>query len=62
MIHDDTELDYSSHESLQKLGQIGDGNGRGYIAHNSLAVDPQQGTVLGLANQILHTRADVPKE
>jgi len=60
-IHDDTELDYSSHESLEKLGQIGDGNGRGYIAHNSLVVDPQQGTVLGLANQILHTRAEVPE-
>jgi hypothetical protein len=62
VIHDDTELDFSSHESLQKLGQIGDGHGRGYITHNSLAVDPQQGAVLGLANQILHQRADVPKD
>ncbi len=62
VVHDDTELDFSSHESLQKLGQIGNGNGRGYIGHNSLVVDPQQGTVLGLANQILHTREEVPEK
>jgi len=61
VVHDGTELDFSSHESLQKLGQIGNGNGRGYIGHNSLVVDPQQGTVLGLANQILHTREEVPE-
>jgi hypothetical protein len=61
VVHDGTELDFSSHESLQNLGQIGNGNGRGYIAHNSLVVEPQQGAVLGLANQILHVREDVPE-
>jgi hypothetical protein len=62
VIHDSTELDFTTHESLQKLGQIGNGNHRGYIAHHSLAVDPQQGAVLGLANQILHVREDVPEK
>jgi hypothetical protein len=61
VVHDGSELDFTSHESLQNLGQIGNGNCRGYISHNSLAVDPQQGTVLGLANQILHVREDVPE-
>jgi hypothetical protein len=61
VIHDTTELDYTSHKSLEELGQIGDGNGRGYECHNSLAVVADTGEILGLANQILHRRADVPK-
>src|SRR5271165_1447211 len=60
-IHDTTELDYTSHKALHKLGPIGDGNGRGYECHNSLAVVADTGAVLGLSNQILHTRARVPR-
>jgi hypothetical protein len=63
IIHDTTELDYSSRSSLQAdLGQIGDGGGRGYECHNSLAVAANSGELLGLANQILHRRANVPKD
>lgn len=58
-IHDATELDFTSRTSLRQLGQIGNGKGRGYIAQQCLVVDPRQGAVLGLANQILHTRVDV---
>jgi len=62
VVHDTTELDYSSRTSLQAdLGQIGDGGGRGYECHNSLAVAADTKELLGLANQILHRRADVPK-
>lgn len=60
VVHDATELDFTSRTSLRRLGQIGNGRGRGYIAQQSLVVDPRQGAVLGLANQILHTRVDVP--
>lgn len=61
LIHDDTELDFTGHRSLQDdLGSIGDGRGRGYIGHNSLAVTEDR-CVLGLAEQILHRRRDVPK-
>ena len=63
VIHDATELDYTSRKSLKDLGQIGNGRGRGYICHNSLVLDPQGGgTVFGLANQILHRRATVPEK
>ena len=63
VIHDTTELDYTSHKSLHhQLGQIGDGGGRGYECHNSLAVSAGTGELLGLANQILHHRAEVPKD
>lgn len=61
MLHDATELDFTSHASLEdELGQIGNGNHRGYIAQNSLAVDSKTRRVLGLFNQVLHHRANVP--
>ena len=61
LIHDTTELDYSSLSSLTGLGQIGNGNGRGYECHNTLAVHAPTRTVLGLANQILARRDTVGK-
>jgi hypothetical protein len=61
LLHDTTELDYSGLHSLAaELGPIGCGLGRGYLCHNSLAVDPQRREVLGLAGQLLHCREAVP--
>lgn len=62
VLHDSTELDFTTHKSLHRLGQIGSGTRRGYIAHNSLAVDPQTREVLGLCNQVLHRRPRVAKQ
>jgi hypothetical protein len=59
-IHDTTELDFSG-LTIEGLGQIGEGHGRGYKSHNSLAVVAESGEVLGLANQILFKRRRVPK-
>ena len=63
ILHDaSTELDYTSHKSLTgQLGQIGNGHGRGLLCHNSLAVKADSREVVGLANQILHRRVQVPK-
>jgi hypothetical protein len=62
ILHDATELDYTTLKGLQKkLGQIGQGSRRGYICHNSLAVRADTGETLGLTSQILHHRAVVPK-
>jgi Transposase DNA-binding len=61
IIHDATEFDFTTHKSLSELGQIGNGNRRGYIAQNSLAVDPATRRVLGLCNQVLHRRDKVSK-
>jgi hypothetical protein len=61
-IHDATELDYTTHTTLVKdLGQIGNGNQRGYLVQNTLVVDPARSVVVGLANQILHVRPLVKK-
>ena len=62
ILHDATELDYTTLKSLKgKLGQIGQGTNVGYICQNSLAVQAEPQRVLGLAAQILHHRANVPK-
>lgn len=61
VLHDATELDYTTHRSLTGLGQIGNGKHRGYITHNSLAVDPETREAIGLCNQILHHRVRVKK-
>ena len=62
VLHDATELDYTSLGSLSEdLGQIGKGKGRGYICQNVLAVSAQTGQVLGLLDQILHCRDEVPE-
>lgn len=61
ILHDTTELEYTTHKSLDDLGPIGNGRRRGYITHNSLAVEPTTREVIGLCNQVLHRRAKVAK-
>lgn len=61
LLHDTTEMDFTSHRKVAKqLSQIGNGGGRGYLCHNTLAVTPDK-HVIGLASQILHLRRKVPK-
>jgi Transposase DNA-binding len=63
LLHDATELDYTSKKSLKgHLGQIGQGTRVGYICHNSLAVRADTSETLGLTSQILHHRAKVDKK
>jgi len=54
-ISDLTELDYSGLR-VACLGPIGNGHGKGFECHNSLALDPATGDFLGLTSQILHVR------
>jgi hypothetical protein len=61
-LHDTTDLDFSGHKTLAAdTGQIGNGGGRGWLCHNSLAVDPDSRLIFGLAHQILHVRPAVGK-
>ena len=63
LLHDATELDYTTLESLtDHFGQIGKGTHRGYICHNVLAVNANSGEVLGLVDQMLHCRDEVPDD
>jgi hypothetical protein len=60
ILHDITELDYSNQATLDAMGQIGNGGGRGYECHNALAIDPESGELIGLVCQQLHNRARAP--
>jgi hypothetical protein len=60
IVHDTTELDCTDHPALQGAGPIGDGRGRGFVQHNSLAVRPKPRQVLGLAYQPLRVRRQAP--
>lgn len=62
ILHDTTELDYTTHRSVCDAGQIGNGSRRGWLCHNSLAVTAEQREVLGLTSQILHRRAEVKQK
>lgn len=62
-IHDTTELDYSGLKTIgDEVGQIGNGGGRGYKCHNSLAVSADSREAIGLTNQILFCRPKRPKK
>lgn len=61
IVHDGSEYDYSGLRSLNDLGQLGNGHTRGFLGHNSLAVQASNRRVLGLLNQILYRRPRVPK-
>lgn len=62
ILHDTSELDFTGHSALQGIGPIGDGHGRGFLQHNSLAVVPEPKQVLGLAYQQLYIRKEAPKD
>lgn len=61
ILHDTSEIDFTSHQALTDIGPIGDGRGRGILQHNSLAIVPGTRHVLGLAHQQLRMRKPTPK-
>lgn len=61
ILHDTSQLDFTSHHALQGIGPIGEGHAQGLLQHNSLAVVPQPRQVLGLAYQQLRVRQPAPK-
>jgi hypothetical protein len=60
--HDTTTLDFSSHRALDGAGPVGDGNGQGFLQHNSLAFTAEGKRLLGLAYQQLVVREAAPQK
>lgn len=68
LIEDTTLLDYSHHPATEDLGVIGNGKGRGFELHSTLAVRVEawtleqrpEGTVVGLFGQNCRTPRRVP--
>lgn len=69
LIEDTTELDYTKHPMTENLGSIGDGRGRGFLPHSTLALqvegwdgeDQPQVIALGLLDQQCWSRWGQPK-
>jgi hypothetical protein len=59
-VEDGSELDYTSHPSVEGLGFVGGGIGRGLLQHSTLAVTTD-GHLLGVLHQIWWKRARTPK-
>jgi len=62
IVHDTTFLDFGTHEALAGRGPIGDGDGTGFLQHNSLAFSPDGARLLGLSCQQLYVRQAAPKK
>ena len=62
ILHDTTDLDFTTHAALSGTGPIGDGNGQGFFQHNSLAIVPEPRQVLGLTYQQWRVRQPTPKD
>ena len=62
IVHDTTELDFTSHHALRGAGPIGDGGGTGFLQHNSLAFTPDGTRLLGLAYQQVKVRQPAPEK
>jgi len=60
ILHDTTELNFTAHHALQGTGPLGNGQGRGFLQHNSLAIEPDTRKALGLAYQQVTVRAAAP--
>ena len=61
ILHDLTELNFTAHHALTGTGPVGNGQGRGFLQHNSLAIEAQTQKILGLAFQQMTTRIPAPK-
>jgi hypothetical protein len=62
VIGDTMETDFGIHRSVDGLGPTGDGFGLGFMLHNSMMVDADNGEILGMAAQELFYRQPAPED
>jgi hypothetical protein len=62
MVSDTTELEFGCHRDVPGLGPTGDGVGRGFLLHSTVAVDRARGEIMDLAEQKLFCRQPAPKK
>lgn len=62
IVHDTSELDFTSHNALRGAGPIGNHNGQGFLQHNSLAFSADGSRLLGLAYQQVKVRQPTPEK
>ena len=63
LVQDTSSLNFTAHHAAEGLGPIGNNQGRGFMVHSTLAVNPGgSGEVLGLAYQMLFCRRPTPEK
>lgn len=62
ILNDTTEFDFGNHRQVAGLGPTGNGGGYGFLCHNALMVNADNGDIVGLAGQLLHYRKPAPKK
>lgn len=60
LVQDTTEIDLSAHTAMSGLGQIGNGQGRGFLLQTVLAIAPKTQAVLGCLAQRPFLRVPAP--
>ncbi|MCH7840269.1 MAG: IS4 family transposase [Planctomycetes bacterium] len=63
LVQDTSSLNFTAHHAAEGLGPMGNHQGRGFMVHSTLAVNPVgSGEVLGLAYQMLFCRQPTPEK
>ena len=62
VIGDTTELDFGRMRTISGVGPTGNGSGQGFLLHNAMMVDADNGEVLGIGGQTIHLRRKTKKK
>lgn len=60
LLGDTTEIDYGVNRAVEGLKPVGNGHGQGFLLHSALMVQPEDGGVVGMADQVIHYRKPAP--
>jgi len=61
MVHDLSDLDYTHHPSVQQVGPLGDGGGKGLLLYTTMAVERDSKRSIGIAWQKAFARQPAPR-
>jgi hypothetical protein len=59
---DTTEINFGCRREINGLQPVGNGSGRGFLLHNALMVEPESGSLVGVAGQTIYYRKKAPKK
>ncbi len=62
IIGDTTQINFGALSQATGLGPLGQGQGRGFLLHSGLMVNPTTEEVIGLAGQVIRYRRRAPKK
>jgi hypothetical protein len=61
LLGDTTAVDFGAQRKVEGLKPVGNGSGLGFLLHSSLLVTPEDGSVIGMAGQLIYYRQPTPE-